>query len=261
MEKLNESSDTGFWNVPITFSELISDLLLAQSNFAEILALYYFYYYTAKWQKTNQPKATNTYTAKGINWSIGKVKKYKMQLIKLGLIENIQNRSINGSIEGHYIKVNFIWTQKAYDKAIERKNAIGSIFVPVVPLTTNTLSKYSINTLNKNTRTHEVFDLFLNLFPENFRNDEIFKTTVNEYIIHRKEKGKKLTKISCQKLAKKLSTFPVPICIEAINTAIENGWTGVFPENVQQRRTNYSNTINTSNRSRRDTTSKMKYKE
>lgn len=255
MIKLNDSEDSGFWNVPIMFSELISDLLLAQPNFAEILALYYFYYYTSKWQKTNRPKATNNYTAKGLQWSLSKVKKYKMQLINLGLIENVQNRNSDGSIEGHYIKVNFIWTQKAYDKTIKTSTRLDSLLVVTKP--TNSLSNNNINSLSKNKRSN-LLDSFLDLFPEEFQKDKTFQTAINEYIIHRKEKGKKLTDLSCQKLAKKLSTFSIPVCVEAINIAIESGWIGIFPESIQiQRRT-----INTSNRSRfNDTIPKMKYKE
>ena len=31
------------------------DVFLRQENAAELIALYTFYYYTAKWQQTNQP--------------------------------------------------------------------------------------------------------------------------------------------------------------------------------------------------------------
>ena len=56
------------------------DTFLKQDNPSELIALYTFYYYTAKWQKTNQPKCTTDYVSKGLHWGIQKVQKVKKQL-------------------------------------------------------------------------------------------------------------------------------------------------------------------------------------
>ena len=53
------------------------DLFLKQKNLADLIGLYCFYYYTAKWQQTNQPKATTGYAAKGLKWGIQKIQKHK----------------------------------------------------------------------------------------------------------------------------------------------------------------------------------------
>ena len=65
------------------------DVFLRQENAAELIALYTFYYYTAKWQQTNQPKCTTDYVAKGLHWDRNKVSKVKKQLADLELIEDI----------------------------------------------------------------------------------------------------------------------------------------------------------------------------
>lgn len=95
---------------PIVLSKHLIDVLLTQENPSDCIGLYCFYYYTAKWQKTNQPKATTQYVAKGIKWGIDKVQKIKAVLKDIGLIEDITVRNENNSITGHYIKVNFIWS-------------------------------------------------------------------------------------------------------------------------------------------------------
>jgi hypothetical protein len=96
---------------PIVLSKHLMDILLMQPNFAELFALYGFYYYTAKWQKTNQPKATSTYVQNGLHWGKNKVQSIKKKLKMLGLIEDIQTKNKNNQIKNHYIKVNFIWSK------------------------------------------------------------------------------------------------------------------------------------------------------
>ena len=90
----------------------LMDLLLEQPNYSDLVGLYLFYYYTAKWQKTNRPKATISYTCEGMHWGHDKVRAVKKKLIDLGLIKDVQSRNENNKIIGHYIKVNFI-TRKA----------------------------------------------------------------------------------------------------------------------------------------------------
>ncbi len=72
------------------------------------MSLYTFYYYTAIWQHTNQPKATTAYAAKGLKISIERVRRYKAALLKLKLIEEITLRSNDDKhIAHHYIRVEF----------------------------------------------------------------------------------------------------------------------------------------------------------
>lgn len=77
----------------------------------EIMGLYIFYYYTAKWQKTNQPKCTTLYTATGLKWTKDKVVKNKRLLMDMGLIENVRKTNKNGRVASWYIRLNYIWRQ------------------------------------------------------------------------------------------------------------------------------------------------------
>lgn len=66
------------------------DIFLKQKNPGDLIALYSFYYYTSKWQHTNQPKCTTEYVAKGLHWNRSKVAKVKKQLMEFGLIEDVR---------------------------------------------------------------------------------------------------------------------------------------------------------------------------
>jgi hypothetical protein len=57
---------------------------------AEMFALLGFYHYTALWQKTNQPKASVEYVAKGLNWKCHKVRRIRRSLLELKLIEDVR---------------------------------------------------------------------------------------------------------------------------------------------------------------------------
>lgn len=73
----------------------------------ECVALYMFYYKTAKWQKTNQIKATDEYAKKVLKIGKSKLIKAKKTLKENGLIDIVQKRE-NNKISGWYIKVSYI---------------------------------------------------------------------------------------------------------------------------------------------------------
>ena len=77
----------------------------------DALALYTFYYYTSKWQKTNQPKAADRYCAKGLHWRMTKFLSAKRLLKKMGLIEVVTTKS-KGKVTGWYVKLKYKWTHK-----------------------------------------------------------------------------------------------------------------------------------------------------
>lgn len=83
------------------------DRFLKLDNSSDLIALYVFYHYTAKWQKTNQPKCTTDYTANGLGWSEARVRKIKKQLIDMGIVEDVTTTD-KGKVTGHYIKLNYI---------------------------------------------------------------------------------------------------------------------------------------------------------
>lgn len=106
MTKKSRSEDIDYR--PIVINKSTLDIIFKEDEPAGLIALYNFYYYTAIWQKTNQPKATIKYAAEGLKLSLAKVRRYKAGLIKIGLIEEVQIRSKDNSrIAEHYIKVNY----------------------------------------------------------------------------------------------------------------------------------------------------------
>lgn len=102
---------------PVVFSKVTCDILLKCPKPNDCIALYFFYYYTAKWQKTNQPMATTGYVQKGLKWGEQKVRSTKKQLKEVGLVEDItQIDPVSKKVIGWYIKVNFIWGNEAVEK-------------------------------------------------------------------------------------------------------------------------------------------------
>ena len=159
---------------PIVLSKYTLDRLLKEKNFAELLALYTFYYYTAKWQGTNKAKSTTGYTAKGMGWSEDKVRKYKKQLISLGLVENFKRLSADKKILGWYIKVNFVWF-KDVNEETPKKPPSGKT-PPLGDLDPNALNTDSLNALSTSIniaeaetsakdQTNQIFDLFYEFNP------------------------------------------------------------------------------------------------
>ncbi|MFP4526720.1 MAG: hypothetical protein ACLFNL_10055, partial [Bacteroidales bacterium] len=151
---------------PIVLSKALLDLLLKQPNPSPLIALYTFYYYTAKWQKTNQVKATNTFVAKGLKWSIETVKKYKKQLKDIGLIEQVCSRDESGKVTGHYVMVKFVWSKATVGDSIQKhKNPPVGKTHRWKNYATNALSSSSINALSsssKNKDTNVSYGSYLN---------------------------------------------------------------------------------------------------
>ena len=63
-------------------NKITIDKLFQLDNAADCIALYMLYYKTAKWQKTNQPKATDEYVRKCLKWGLAKIRKTKHVPIK-----------------------------------------------------------------------------------------------------------------------------------------------------------------------------------
>jgi len=99
--------DNGIEFRPIVINKATIDSLLKTDRPHELMGLYVFYYYTAVWQKTNQPKATTGYTAEGLHIPKNRVRRLKKQLIELGLVEDIMTKDKNNKVTGHFVKINY----------------------------------------------------------------------------------------------------------------------------------------------------------
>lgn len=101
-------NNTGIESELIILTKATMDKFLKEDNPSDLIALYMFYYYTAKWQKTNQPKATIAYASKALKCSDVTIRKYKKRLSEIGLIEDICKKNKDGRVTGWYIKLNYI---------------------------------------------------------------------------------------------------------------------------------------------------------
>lgn len=150
---------------PIVMSKGLIDLLLKEEKASDLIGLYTFYYYTAKWQHTNQPRATTAYTAKGLHWTEERVQKRKKTLLELNLIEDVQAKNEKGQITGHYVRVKFIWGKTATEpiKNHPPENTEGGngndtkttpgISQPLASQGGNSLSSYNRNALSYDNNT------------------------------------------------------------------------------------------------------------
>lgn len=111
--RLNDIADDLF-----IMSKTTVDILFKHDNCADLIALYSFYYKTAKWQKTNSIKATDEYVKKCLSWGKDRIRRSKQHLKELGLINIIQRRK-DGKVAGWYVEVNYLITNKKSDIKIQ----------------------------------------------------------------------------------------------------------------------------------------------
>ena len=135
----------GIENELIIITKQTFDAFLRSDFPADLIALYNFYYYTAKWQETNQPKCTTGYTAEGLKWSEAKVRRAKKELMRLGLVEDVQQK-VNGKVTGCFIKLNYILKQETIHHTNDFSQ--GGNVHRVEYLQTNALSPNNINALS-----------------------------------------------------------------------------------------------------------------
>ena len=117
--------------------------LFKLENSADCVALYLLYYKTAKWQKTDTVKANDSYVQKSLNWGRNKILKTKQALKNSGLIEIVQRRN-NGKIDGWFIKIRYIVSQKKQEKIIVEQE------VSKQEVSESTCGFEEINALRKN---------------------------------------------------------------------------------------------------------------
>ena len=108
--KLNDIADD-----LLILNKITIDRLFQLDNCADCIALYIFYYKTAKWQKTDTVKANDQYVKKSLKWGISKIQKTKQTLKEHGLIDIVQRRKY-GKIEGWFIKVSYLVSERKADE-------------------------------------------------------------------------------------------------------------------------------------------------
>lgn len=216
-------------NELIIFTKQTYDAFLKSDNPAELIALYSFYYYTAKWQKTNQPKCTTGYAANGLKWSESKIRKFKKELIDLGLIEDIALRDEHNKIAGHYIKLNYILKQSTLKEIHTIENPQCGNSDSVGKKGTNALSDNNINALstnNKNKNKKTEYDVLI----ENYSDNIDLRNTIYEFIKMRKGIKKPITTYGLKKMLNKLDSLADndKNKIAILDQSIMRSWAGIF---------------------------------
>lgn len=99
------------------------DVLFAQDNWSDLVALYFFIYKKCKEQSTNQPWITNSYIQKWLWWWEARLKKAKSILEDLEIIELIRDRNDKKQLWKIFIRLKYIVSENFITKS-EWSNAV-----------------------------------------------------------------------------------------------------------------------------------------
>lgn len=144
------------------------DVLMALGNAADSLALYVFYYRTAKKQRTNQVKATREYVRKGLSWGVERYQRAQNALEEAGLVEKLRTVDDAGKVNGWYVKLRYIFknhtsqNQKVDSPAggFQTTNALSRQKEMLKVDKRNTMS----NSKESDLQVKQIFDLYLEQF-------------------------------------------------------------------------------------------------
>lgn len=241
------------------------DVFLRQENAAELIALYTFYYYTAKWQQTNQPKCTTDYVAKALHWNRGKVCKVKKQLVEFGLIEDVRIVDhVTKKVQGYYIKMNYIFKKETLEKsqctsnpptgnevqgasvpenegvAFEYTNALSTNNTNA--LSTDNLKKESKKEIKEPEKQRKENIISFNQLIDNYTSNQQLRDELKEHLKVRKNKKAALTNRAIELSLKKLDDLASNDAekIQMVQNAIMSGWTTFYPLKADEKKFNKS---------------------
>jgi hypothetical protein len=130
----------------VILSKQTLDEFLKEDAPGDLIALYCFYYYTAKWQETNQPKASVQYVASGLHWGKDKVIKTKKRLEEIGLISDVRVvDETTKQVKAWYVKLNYIWKTDTQIPQSQRVAKPESGFQEANALNANNINALSAN--------------------------------------------------------------------------------------------------------------------
>jgi hypothetical protein len=181
---------------------LLQKFMRQGKDFANLLALYTFYTYQAKLQKTNQPLATDEFTRKGMNWAMDRVKKTKKLLKKMNLIAVIQKGYYS------YIQLPFIYTKKR----------VGELLGNVLSQTKTTLTKITSS-------VPKILKPKSELKPS---------TLLNHWLVYCDKHAIKYSKNNLKHWNEKLKNRTTLEQKEAIFTAVKKKWKNFYIEPIKE---------------------------
>jgi hypothetical protein len=92
----------------LAVNKITLEKILELDSPCDVLALYIFYSNVARWQKTNQVKATSDFCMNGLKIGRDRFSAAKKALLELNLIEEVVTKDDSGRVKGHYIKINYL---------------------------------------------------------------------------------------------------------------------------------------------------------
>ena len=237
--KLNDIADD-----LLILNKITIDRLFQLENCADCIALYVFYYKTAKWQKTNTVKANDQYVKKSLKWGISKIQKTKQTLKEHGLIDIVQRRK-GGKIDGWFIKVSYLVNERKADEIkIKVQNINNTQNQQVENCTsgneeTNAL-KEKIKCLekeievlkdNKKERKPKKQTKSYDEQIEEYTGNEELQEALKAFIQMRSFIKKPMTEYALKLMLKKLDELGnnATTKIAIINQSITHNWQGIFP--------------------------------
>jgi len=238
-------------NTDIKLNDIADDLLILNrttietlfklENCADCIALYVFYYKTAKWQKTNSIRANDLYVKKCLKWGADKIKKTKATLKENGLINIIQRRK-NGKIEGWYIELSYLATQKKLEDIkikveecdnVESNNSQNQQLAEATSGNQDTnalkINNKCLNNLNLNKKERKTENGYDEIINQNIENENV-KEAIYEFIKMRKLIKKPMTDRALKNLLNKLnklSSIPDEQ-IAILDNSINNNWSDIY---------------------------------
>ena len=222
--------------------------LFKLDNCVNCIALYIFYYKTAKWQKTNTIKATDLYVKKCLKWGNDKIKQTKKTLKENGLIEIVQRRD-KGKIVGWYIKLHYIVPKEKIENSkiiVESNNSQNQQVVE------STSGGEDTNALREQLNALKIENKMLkdkikerkkeeseekkpkktsyDLIIDKFTDDPELKDAIYEFIKMRKLIKKPLTDRALTMILNKLKKLSTDrkIQTEILNQSIMNNWQSIY---------------------------------
>ena len=238
------------------------DNLFCLDNCADCIALYVFYYKTAKWQNTNIIKANDAYIKKALKWGINKIRNTKQTLKENGLIDIVQRRK-NGKISGWYVKVSYIINPKSIEDikiTVDNENNATSNNIPNEQVQDGTSSKqdtstikYNISTIDNNISTakneksvsvskkskkDKAVDLVIAKFEEYDFSDKV-KEKLLEFYEDRIDNKDYPGNNQLTVMFNELSEVSEQKQLEAISNSIKQGYKGIFINKNNSKKQSY----------------------
>ena len=205
------------------------DTLYRLDNCADCIALYVFYYKTAKWQNTNQIKANDVYVGKCLNWGSKKIRETKKTLKEKGLIDIIQKRE-NGKISGWYVRISYVVSIKNNE---DIKIIVDSNNAQKQQVVASTSSFEETNALKEYIKCLKKEIEILKGQKENITKEKYFDNEeVNNIFLEFLEVRKKLKAVNSERaintLINKLNKYSDDIKFKMIERSVVSSWKDVY---------------------------------